>query len=364
MSPVLDQLAAVAERTRVRIPEEHKRPIAIVGAGEIVDVAHLPAYRSQHLEVRGIFDINAARARDVAARHQVPHVYPSLDQVLADPAVEIVDIAVVPTEQPAIAFAALDAGKHLLCQKPLAVDVATARQLADAANAAGRRLAVNQQLRWDEGIAAARAMADLGWIGEVTNVSFFVDVATDFSGWAWLVDSDRLEIMYHSIHYLDAIRSIVGDPIRVFATASRMPGQKPKGETQTTSTLIFGGDKRAVLHVNHNNLSADPRAEFRINGTHGAIHGTLGLLYDYPQGRPDTLRLHSTLLPTDGWLCYPVTTRWIPDAFAGPMAGLLNWVATGQAAPTAAHDNLRTLALVHALYRSVDTGHAQAPEET
>jgi predicted dehydrogenase len=361
---MFDQLAAVADRSRVRIPEEHKRAIAIVGAGEIVNVAHLPAYRSQRLEIRGIFDIDSARARAVAARHQLPHVYSSLDQVLADPAVEIVDIAVVPTEQPAIARAALDAGKHLLCQKPLAVELATARKLADAAEAAGRKLAVNQQLRWDEGIAAARAMVELGWIGEVTTVSFFVDVATDFSAWTWLVESARLEIMYHSIHYLDAVRSIMGDPLRVFATASRVPGQKPKGETQTTSTLIFGGDKRAVLHVNHNNLSADPRAEFRINGTHGAIHGTLGLLYDYPHGRPDTLRLHSTVLPTDGWLCYPVTTRWIPDAFAGPMSGLLAWVASGQVAPTSARDNLRTLALVHALYRSIDTGHPQAPEET
>jgi predicted dehydrogenase len=361
---MFDRLATIADRVRVRIPEEHKRPIAIIGAGEIVDVAHLPAYRSQRLDVRGIFDINPARARDVAVRHHVPHVYSSLDEVLADPAVEVVDVAVVPYEQPAIVRAALDAGKHLLCQKPLATDLATARQLADAADAAGSKLAVNQQLRWDEGIAAARAMVERGWIGEVTNVSFVVDVATDFSAWTWLVDSDRLEIMYHSIHYLDAVRAIMGDPLRVFCTASRMPGQKPKGETQTTSTLIFGGDRRAVLHVNHNNISADPRAEFRVNGTHGAIHGTLGLLYDYPHGRPDTLRLHSTALPTDGWLCYPVTARWVPDAFAGPMAGLLDWIATGQEAPTSARDNLRTLALVHALYRSADSGHAQAPDET
>lgn len=360
---MFDRLAEVADRIRVRIPDEHKRPIAVVGAGEIVDVAHLPAYRAHGLAVRGIFDIDPARARDVAARHEVPHVYPSLDQVLADPAVEVVDIAVVPTEQPAIVRAALDAGKHLLCQKPLAVDLATAGQLAGAADAAGLRLAVNQQLRWDEGIAAARAMVDLGWIGEVNTVTFSVDVATDFSAWTWLVESDRLEIMYHSIHYLDAVRAIMGDPLRVFATASRMPGQKPKGETQTTSALVFDGQKRALLHVNHNNLSGDPRAEFRINGTRGTIHGTLGLLYDYPHGRPDTLRLHSDVLPTDGWLCYPVTTRWFPDAFAGPMSGLLDWVATGREAPTAARDNLRTLALVHALYRSIDSGQTQTLEE-
>jgi predicted dehydrogenase len=356
---MFEQLATIADQVRIRIPEAHRRPIAVVGAGEIVDVAHLPAYRAHGLDIRGIYDLDPVRAADVATRHELPRVYASLDELLTDTEVDVVDIAVVPTAQPQVAAAAIAAGKHLLCQKPLAPDLETARRLAADAEAAGLRLAVNQQLRWDEGIAAAREIVARGWIGAVTTIAFTVDVSTDFSGWGWLVDSDRLEITYHSIHYLDAVRSILGDPLRVFATASRVPAQKTRGETHTISTLVFAGEQRAVVHANHNNLSADPRAEFRINGTDGALHGTLGLMYDYPHGRPDTLRLHSTVLPTDGWLNYPVSTRWVPDAFAGPMAGLLAWIATGQPAPTAAPDNLRTLALVDALYRSIATGTAQ-----
>lgn len=71
------------------------------------------------------------------------------------------------------------------------------------------------------------------------------------------------------------------------------------------------------------------------------------------------LEVYSTVMPTDGRLPYPVTTRWIPDAFAGPMAGLLEWIANDVPSPTDATDNLRTLALVHALYRSMDTGMAR-----
>ncbi|HEX6686837.1 MAG TPA: Gfo/Idh/MocA family oxidoreductase [Candidatus Limnocylindrales bacterium] len=361
---MFDHLNEIAQGCRIRIPDEHKRPIAIVGAGEIVDVAHLPAYRAHDLDVRGIFDINVDRARDVAARHAVPTVYPTLEALLADDGVEVVDIAVVAPYQPEIAHAALGAGKHLLCQKPLAPDLATARALVGAAEEAGLKVAVNQQFRWDEGMCAARAMVRRGWIGEVTTMSFTVDVATDFSAWNWLVESDRLEIMYHSIHYLDAVRSVMGNPTRVFATAARLPGQKPKGETHTISTLVFDRQKSAVLNINHNNLSADLRAEFRISGTLGTVHGTLGLLANYPHGGPDTLRLHSTVLPTDGWLSYPVSTRWIPDAFAGPVAGLLDWIATGRTAPTAARDNLHTLAVVDALYRSIDSGHDQELEVT
>lgn len=355
----LERWAPIGQAIDTAIPEAHKRPIAIVGAGSIVEVAHLPAYRSAGLEVRGLFDLDAARARRVAEANGVERVYGSLDELLADEAVEVVDIAVLAAAQPDIATAALEAGKHLLCQKPFAPDLQTGRELIALSERVGRRIAVNQQLRYDEGIAAARAVAAAGWIGTPTAMSFTVDISTDWSAWSWLVSSDRLEISYHSIHYLDAIRSVLGDPHTVFCAGGRRPGQLARGETRTMSTLLFDGGVSAVLHVNHENLGGDYRAEFRLDGSEGSVRGTLGLLYDYPRGRPDTVEVFSRTLPTDGWLAYPVTRRWLPDAFAGPMGGLLRWIATGEQAPTRAQDNLGTLALVEALYRSMDTGTAQ-----
>ena len=355
---MLDILREIDEACRIGLAPEHRRPVAIVGAGAIVDVAHLPAYTGLGLEVAGIYDLDGARAAEVAGRHGVKVVYSSLDELLADPRAEVVDIAVVPHAQPAIARAALAAGKHLLCQKPFAPDLATAHELIDLAASGGTRIAVNQQLRFDEGIAAARAMVRAGWIGSPTAMSFTVNISTDWSAWDWLVTSPRLEIMYHSIHYLDSVRSILGDPVRVFATGSRTPGQLAAGETRTINTLIFDGDVRAVLHVTHENRTADAEALFRIDGNQGSVKGTLGLLYNYPHGRPDTLEVYSSALPTDGWLPYPVTTRWIPDAFGGPMASLLRSISTGEQPATAAADNIRTLALVHALYESMDSGEA------
>jgi len=352
----LDLWRPVAEAVDLAVPVEHRRPIAIVGAGAIVDVAHLPAYRSAGLEVVGIFDIDQERAREVAGRHDVPRVYASLDEVLADDRVEVIDVAVVATAQPAIVRAAVAAGKHLLCQKPFAPDIATAEELRDLAEAAGVRVAVNQQLRYDEGVAVARAVAGLGWIGEPTALTVHVDIATDFGAWPWLLVSDRLEIAYHSIHYLDAIRSILGDPTTAYCVAGRRPGQAPAAETRTMSTLRFASGASAGLHVNHENLGGDLRAEFRLDGSEGSVRGTFGMLYDYPHGRPDTVELFSRVVPTDGWVPYPVTGRWIPDAFAGPMGSLLRWIATGEPAPTAAADNVATLRLVEALYASVAGG--------
>jgi predicted dehydrogenase len=116
--------------------------------------------------------------------------------------------------------------------------------------------------------------------------------------------------------------------------------------------LEYAGETRAFLRSFHKNRSGDPRAEFRIDGTKGSIRGTIGLMYDYPKGRADTLEISSRVLPTDGWLPYAVTSRWIPTAFIGPMASLLESVATNGTPITNARDNLDTLRIVHALYES------------
>ena len=162
----------------------------------------------------------------------------------------------------------------------------------------------------------ARAIVESGWIGDPMNMSFNVDLRTDFSAWPWLVESPHLDLMYHSIHYLDTIRSILGDPGRVFATAARMPNQVPAGETRTICTLIFPGEVRAVLHVNHENVAGDLRAEFRIDGTEGSIRGAHEL-FDGAPGKLGVLDAYSRTLHPDGWLRYPLTRGWFPDALPG-----------------------------------------------
>ena len=90
----------------------------------------------------------------------------------------------------------------------------------------------------------------------------------------------------------------------------------------------------------------------------GSIRGTLGLLYDYPVGRVHTLEINSKKLPTDGWVPYPVTQRWIPHAFIGTMGSVLSAIATGSAVRSSLADNVNTVKLVDALYRSFDSGQA------
>ena len=353
---MLDVFSPIAAACDLSIPERLHRPIAVVGAGAIVQFAHLPAYRRAGLPIAGICDLDEKRAEEVRERFDLPRTY-TLDEILADDSIEVVDVAVVPEAQPEIVRRALRAGKHVLAQKPLAVDSRLGAELVDEAR--GRHLVVNQQMRYGEGIAATRAIAEAGWLGELTAFTIQVNISTDWSAWDWLVDSPRLDLMYHSIHYFDSVRSLLGSPERVFCAAGRRPGQLAAGETRTMTTMLYADGRRALVEVNHENITGDYEARFRLDGSAGSVRGTIGLLYDYPHGRPDTVEVNSSVLPTDGWLPYPVTTRWIPDAFAGPMRALLTEIADGTPAPTTAADALQTLRLVEAGYASIAGGNVE-----
>lgn len=350
------KLATLIDDSHTRVPPERRLGIAVVGAGAIVDFAHLPAYGKHGLPVIGLFDLDSAKARDVAERHDVDRVYSSLDELLSDPDVKVVDIAVPPRAQPSVVHQVVAAGRHLLCQKPLGLTRADAAQLVEAAREGGVCLAVNQQLRFSESmLVAARMIAD-GWIGELTAIRVDVDVTTDWTAWPWLVESPELEYRFHSIHYLDTIRAVAGDPTAVFGRATRRPGQVATGETRTTAVLVYPGDLHVTVTANHENLTNEPQARFIFDGVDGRIVVDIGLLVDYPNGGPDRLRVWSESIPTDGWLHYPISTRWLPDAFIGPMAALLRWIDEGVESPTSGRDNLGTVALVDALYRSAESG--------
>jgi predicted dehydrogenase len=326
--------------------------IGIVGCGGIVQYAHLPAYRAAGFIVRAVYDLDGAKAREVASEWEIPFVADSVEELAARDDVSIVDIAVPPEVQPGIVATVAAAGKHVLCQKPLANDLATAKGIVDTVAAAGITGAVNQQMRWDAGILASRELIESGAIGTVTRSHVDVSVATPWHMWPWLASSPRLEVMFHSIHYLDAVRSVLGDPVWVSSVHGRDPRQAPvKGETKTVTVLEFDDSIQAHVTVDHYNTHGEPRAEFSFVGTEGALEGTIGLMYDYPDGRADTLVLRRKgSEPID----YPIDQLWVPDAFAGPMSELMDSIGSGRQPSNSVSDNLTTIAMVQACYASAE----------
>jgi predicted dehydrogenase len=326
--------------------------IGIIGCGGIVSGAHLPAYRSAGLEVVAVFDIDEEKARGVAAEFSVPVVARSAEELAERADVDIVDIAVLPWAQPEIVPVVAAAGKHMLCQKPLAMDYATGVREVETAERASVLLAVNHQMRWDAGVAASRDLVAQGALGRVTEAQVQVSVSTPLHLWAWIAGSPHLDIRIHSTHYLDALRSILGDPEWVTSVHGRYPEQAPViGETVTKTILEFADGVQGLVATNHYNQHGPPYAEFRFLGTEGMLAGTIGLMYDYPNGRPDTLSLYRAGREVQA---FDLDTRWLPDAFLGPMSDLMDAIATGREPVTAGRRMLPTLAIGEAAYRSAE----------
>jgi predicted dehydrogenase len=345
------------------LPRKIDYGIGIAGCGGIVNYAHLVAYKNNGLNVVACHDTNPEAAHKTAELHGIPRIYEQLAALLADPAVDIVDIAVQPWNQRAIAEQALAAGKHVLCQKPLSDRFEDAQAIVAAGRRAGRKLAVNQQMRWSAGIAAAHDLIAKGYIGQPTDAQIQVSTTTPWHMWPWLASSPRLEVAYHSIHYLDAMRALFGDPEWVTSRHARYPRQGARAETKTITVLDYTGGLQALVAVNHHDESPDGYAIFRFLGTEGIIKGTIGLLYDYPRGRPDTFDVHRHEDGPAEWQSIALEGLWIPDAFIGPMASLMEAIQTDGVPATDAADNLNTLRLVEAAYRSASENRSVRPSE-
>ena len=344
------------------LPRNLERGIGIIGAGGIVNYAHLPAYKRAGFKVAGVTDRNLEAAEKTARDHGIPKVHANVDDLLKDPQIEIVDIAVYPAAQAEIVEKAAAAGKHMLCQKPFADEFSKAVRNVELAAKAKVKIAVNQQMRWDAGIRCARLLIDQGWLGAPFYGTIQVHCKTDWSMWPWIYAGKRLEVMFHSIHYIDSLRYLLGQPNSVFTSGSRAPGETTTAETKTLTVWEYASGLQVLIDACHSTWTDDPYAIFRLEGTEGVIKGTIGLMYNYPTGRPDTLEFMSKRNP-GYWFSARLDTMWIPDAFVGPMASLMCAIETNSEPETSGRDNLQTLQVVFAEYQSMAEKRAVRPEE-
>src|SRR5258708_12618869 len=232
-----------------KLPQRMDHGIGIVGAGGIVNYAHLPAYKKAGFRVVGITDRNREQAERTAKEVGMGKGCGGVDEVLGQLEGEIVDIVVYPAEQVVIVEQATAAGKHLLCQKPFADEYSKAVHSVELAERAKVKIAVNQQMRWDAGIRCARLLIDDGWLGTPSYGAIQVHCKTDWSLLPWIYQGKHVELMFHSIHYIDSLRYLLGDPAYVFTSGSRAPGETTQAETKTLTTWEYKPGLQLLIDV-------------------------------------------------------------------------------------------------------------------
>src|SRR5206468_11178990 len=135
--------------------------------------------------------------------HGIPRCHASVAELLADPAVEVLDIAVPPDVQPAVIHAAAEHAGHLrgiLAQKPLAMSYREAKECVDRCAQAGITLAVNQNMRYDQSVRALKDVLRRGWLGE--SVLGTIDMRAIPHWMPWSEALPSLSTFVMSIHHL------------------------------------------------------------------------------------------------------------------------------------------------------------------
>jgi predicted dehydrogenase len=337
------------------------RPIVIIGAGGIVNDAHLPAYRKAGLPVAGVFDVDGAKARAVAKQWEIPEVFGSLQEAAAVSGC-VFDVAAPPVAHAQI-IAALPSGSAVLLQKPMGLDLGEATRIRDACRARGLVAAVNFQLRFAPMMLGVADALRRGLLGRLVDIEVHLNLATPWHLFPHLKANPRVEIVSHSIHYLDLIRGLVGDPVGVLARTYGHPDSE-LAPTRTSAILDYGTDLRVTLSINHHHDFGRrfQDASFRFEGDQGAAMVKLGLLLNYPDGEPDELWIAGKGGP---WESVALTGRWFPDAFIGTMANLQRFAAgEDEVLHSSVEDAWHTMALVEACYRSNDAPSTPIPNDS
>lgn len=334
-------------------------PIAIIGAGGIVRDAHLPAYALANFPVMGIYDIETGKAEKLQRQYPlVENVFTSLPDLI-DHALKtkaVFDLA-VPATYICPILEQLPLGSAVLIQKPMGENIEEAKQIFEVCQRRKLVSAVNFQLRYAPYTLAAKDIMEQGLIGDVFDMEIKVCVHTPWQLWDFLLSKPRVEVLYHSIHYLDLIRSFLGNPGRVMASTLKHPGAKELAATRSNILLDYDEYTQARILTNHGHIYGPEHQEsyLKIEGTKGAIKIEIGTSLDYPHGRPSKME-YVILGDGKGWREIPLIGEWFPHAFVGTMAGLQNHFLYNTPLPHSTKDALQTMQLVETVYRSSEEG--------
>lgn len=349
------------------LPSRRDVRIGVLGSGFIVSDCHLVAYRKAGFNPVAIASRNPENARKTAARHSISKVYDTYEQLLDDASIEVLDIAVPPNAQLQLILAACERRtvRGILAQKPLGMNYAEAVRAVEACKRAGIVLAVNQNMRFDQSVRAAKSLLDQNYLGKPVVASIEMRAVPHWMPWQAELGWVTLRIM--SIHHLDTMRYWFGEPERVFCSFRTDPRTKfPHRDGICAYILEHSGGLRCVCLDDvwtgpaKEGCPSDNYIRFRIEGKEGLAIGDIGWCKD-PYTTPSTLqyaRKGDAEYHKPRW-----SESWFPDAFAGTMGDLLLALENGTEPMLSGRDNLRTMALVEAGYRSADEHRAVALSE-
>ena len=271
--------------------------VGVLGAHAWAEKAHLPGFAADpRVELAGICDVMPERAAAMAQQFGVRRVYASAEEMIADPMIEMIDVCTPTDTHVALSMAAIDAGKHVLCEKPIARSAEEAFALAKAANAAGVKTKVGFTFRYSPALRQIRKWIEDGTIGEVFHIhgleqnSQFLDpdfplrqvpAGVDFQPKHPIPQS----IVGYGSHLVDLMRWMGGEFGAVAASMRNYvpervvrgyPGrQRIHVDDGTVALVEFQSGAQGMLQTSIVAVGNYPGIEIRVYGSKGAAVGRL-----------------------------------------------------------------------------------------
>lgn len=252
---------------------------AIIGLGEVAERSVGPGLaRAKSSTLRSVYSRNAETARSFAARFGAQGAYDSLDEMLADPELDAVYIATPNNVHAAQAVLAAKAGKHVLCEKPMATSVADAEQMIAACETNKVKLGVVFQHRYHPAHFRAREIVAAGVLGEIQFATAQLCRGFERNHWqGWRNDpavSGSGAIVAQGVHPIDLLRFTMGsEVIRVQAMTDEMASKRPLEEMLYALLEFANGTHASVVagsllpHYDNNVQIYGSKAKIALNGT-------------------------------------------------------------------------------------------------
>ena len=331
--------------------------LAIVGVGwagsRHADAIAELRESDDRIELVCFVDNDREHLEETASKYGVLKTYAALDDALADPLIDAVDIATPHTLHEPMAVMALEAGKQVIVEKPMAMDVDEATRMIEAADANGLRLFVAENHSYEPYIMFLRNVVESGEpLGRVTTAS----VASGFRprgryGYpgrrAWLAEPElggTGSWMLHGIHTLAGVRAVFGEVVRVYVQEHKTPSFERRDLEGTMSALLT-----MALGVNVGVVQS-PETRFRGNTGGYLVHGERGSI----RATADSYELfidEEDSTPRS----YPVSDL---SSYALEFKAFADYIGGDDSVATTGVSERKTLAVIQAGAESADSGSA------
>lgn len=348
-----------------------KLRIGIIGTGGIARGVHLPGYKAlpELCEVAAVCDVSPESAQKAAADFEVPTVYATYEELVADPSIDAVSVTTPNAYHLEPTLMALRAGKHVLCEKPLAMNGDEARQICRTAKETGKMVQVALQMRFSSQVRFVKQFIDDGGMGDIYYARAQALRRRGVPAWGVFIDREKQgggPLIDIGVHILDSTLYLMGYPKPVAASAKTWDqlGKNPalfnnwgdydrsRFTVEDFAVGFIRFDNGAVVVLESSfmaNLEGDPFQTQLFGTKAGALVKGSGT---------DSVRIfteHNRQL----FNMEPVNLPKVESSHADEVRAFVEAIHAGTASPVPPEDGLTLNAIFDAMYKSSETGHEE-----